>query len=140
MLKIRYNASLKPKAQELRRNSTKQENHLWYDFLKNHPCQFRRQKQFDRYIVDFYCGSANLAIELDGAPHFTQEGRIHDRARDAHFESIGLRVIRFTNSEVDEHFDEVCTRINRELSICTAPFSQSLPLRGEGGIAVGNDG
>ena len=117
MLKIRYDANLKPKAQELRRNATKQENHLWYDFLKSHPCQFRRQKQFDRYIVDFYCGSANLAIEIDGAQHFTQEGRSHDRARDAHLESIGLRVIRFTNDEVDNHFDAVCSQINRELGL-----------------------
>ena len=117
MLKVRYNASLKPKAQELRKHATKQENHLWYDFLKAHPCQFRRQKQFDRYIVDFYCGSANLAIELDGAPHFTEDGKIHDRARDAHFDSIGLRVIRFTNAEIDHHFDAVCARINHELGL-----------------------
>ena len=117
MLKIRCNASLKPKAQELRRQATKQENHLWYDFLKTHPCRFRRQKQFDRYIVDFYCGSANLAIELDGAPHFTDEGKAHDHARDAHFRSIGLRVIRFTNADVDDHFEEVCSRINCELGM-----------------------
>ena len=117
MLKIRYNGELKPKAQQLRREQTKQERHLWYDFLKNHPSQFRRQKQFDRYIVDFYCGSANLAIELDGAPHFTEEGKIHDRSRDAHFESIGLRVIRFTNDEIDHHFQEVCKRINDELRL-----------------------
>jgi len=117
MLKIRYNASLKLKAQELRRNATRQENHLWYDYLRNHPCQFRRQKQFDRYIVDFYCGSANLAIELDGAPHFTEEGKVHDRARDAHFRSIGLRVIRFTNDDVDRRFDEVCRRIDKELGL-----------------------
>ena len=117
MLKIRYNASLKLKAQELRRNATRQENHLWYDYLRNHPCQFRRQKQFDRYIVDFYCGSANLAIELDGAPHFTEEGKVHDRARDAHFRSISLRVIRFTNDDVDRRFDEVCRRIDKELGL-----------------------
>ena len=115
MLQVKYNKSLKPKAQELRRHATKQENHLWYDFLKDHPCQFRRQKQFDRYIVDFYCGSANLAIELDGAPHFTEEGILRDKSRDAHFKSIGLRVLHFTDSEVDHHFSDVCSRINQEL-------------------------
>ena len=111
------NEKLRTFAQKLRRDMTKEERRLWYDFLKAHPCQFRRQKQFDRYIVDFYCGSANLAIELDGAPHFTKEGKIHDHARDAHFESIVLRVIRFTNAEIDNHFDAVCTRINRELGL-----------------------
>ena len=123
MLQVKYNQSLKPKAQELRRNATKQENHLWYDFLKDHPCQFRRQKQFDRYIVDFYCGSANLAIELDGAPHFTEEGKLRDKSRDAHFNSIRLRVLHFTNSEIDHHFEDVCARINHELGLSVNPPS-----------------
>ena len=117
MLKVQYDSKLKPKAQELRRNATKQENHLWYDFLKDHPCQFRRQKQFDRYIVDFYCASAHLAIELDGAQHFTADGKAHDTSRDAHLKSIGLRVLRFTNSEVDQQFSSVCARINQELML-----------------------
>lgn len=116
MQKIRYNASLKPKAQELRRCATKQENHLWYDFLKNHPRQFRRQKQFDRYIVDFYCSSAKLVIELDGAPHFTPEGMVHDHARTAHLESLGLRILRFSNSDIDNRFKSVCSKINLELT------------------------
>lgn len=116
MQKIRYNATLKPQAQELRRCATKQENHLWYDFLRNHPKQFRRQKRFDRYIVDFYCSSAKLVIELDGSQHFTSDGIQHDRARTAHLESLGLRILRFTNAEIDDHFESVCNLIDIELS------------------------
>lgn len=115
MDKIYYNQSLKPKDQELRKEMTPQERHLWYDFLKDHPFQFRRQKQFARYIVDFYCSEAKLVIELDGAPHFTEEGKIRDHSRDAYFASIGIRVIRFSNSEVDKHFKVVCARIDSEL-------------------------
>lgn len=119
--KIYYNASLKPRAQELRRESTPQENRLWYDFLRHHPKQFRRQKQFARYIVDFYCSSAALIIEIDGNPHFTRQGRIHDHARTYYLESLGFHVMRFTNDEIDHHFDAVCSEINRFLAQATTP-------------------
>ena len=115
MEKIYYNATLKKRAQELRRESTPQENRLWYDYLKNHPQQFRRQKQFARYIVDFYCSSAKLIVELDGSQHYTEDGRIHDRSRTAYLESLGLFVLRFTNRDVEEHFDAVCREIDRHI-------------------------
>ena len=114
-MSLEYNKKMIPRAKSLRQPMTKQERRLWYDFLSGYFPRFQRQKTIGSYIVDFYCGSANLAIEIDGAPHFTQEGRNRDRARDAHFESIGLRVIRFTNDEIDNHFDTVCARINKEL-------------------------
>ena len=113
MNKIYYNHMMKEKAQELRREMTNQENKLWYDYLKHHAVQFRRQKQFGRYIVDFYCSSAKLIIELDGAQHYSQEGLLHDRNRTAYLESLGLFVLRFSNHEVDQHFDAVCARIDQ---------------------------
>jgi len=113
MEKIYYNKTLKPKAQQLRREATPQENRLWYDFLKSYPIQFRRQKQFARYIVDFYCSSAKLVIELDGSQHYTEEGLIHDRARTAYLESLGLHVIRFSNREIEDDFEAVCVAIDR---------------------------
>ena len=113
MNKIYYNSMMKDKAQELRREMTDQEKRLWYDYLKHHIVQFRRQKQFGRYIVDFYCSSAKLVIELDGSQHFTEEGIIHDRNRTAYLESLGLYVLRFTNREIDERFDAVCAQIDR---------------------------
>jgi len=115
MNKIYYNSMMKDKAQELRREMTDQEKRLWYDYLRYHIVQFRRQKQFGRYIVDFYCSSAKLVIELDGSQHFTEEGIIHDRNRTAYLESLGLCVLRFTNREVEEQFDAVCAEIDRTL-------------------------
>ena len=119
MDKIYYNQTLKTRAQELRRASTPQENRLWYDFLKNHPRQFRRQKQFARYIVDFYCSSAKLVIELDGHQHDEPDAILHDRARTAYLLSLGLHVIRFRNDEVDRHFRSVCDRINDAIEAYT---------------------
>lgn len=112
MEKIYYHPKMKPMAQELRKNSTRHENQLWYHFLRKHPCQFRRQKQFGRYIVDFYCSAAKLVIELDGSQHFTTEGKEHDRARTAYLESLGLTELRFMNSDIDHHFEQVCKQIN----------------------------
>ena len=115
MDKIYYNQSLKTRAQELRRNSTYHEDFLWYRFLRRHPVQFRRQKQFARYIVDFYCSSAKLVIELDGKQHETSEGIVHDRARTAYLESLGLHVLRITNDEIENDIDTVCMTINQTL-------------------------
>ena len=116
MDKIYYNSALKGKAQQLRREATQQENRLWYGFLKKHPRQFRRQKQFGRYIADFYCSSAKLIIEIDGFQHYTDDGMIHDRARTAYLESLGMCVLRFENQEVDERFDSVCLMIDQILN------------------------
>ena len=115
MEKIYYNKSLKARAQALRRESTYHANCLWYQFLKHHPYQFRRQKQFARYIVDFYCSKAKLVIELDGMQHGEHDAMIHDHARTCYLESLGLRVIRFTNHDIEENFEAVCLEINRIL-------------------------
>ena len=113
MNKIYYNSMMKSKAQELRREMTDQENKLWYDYLKYHSVQFRRQKQFGRYIVDFYCSGAKLIIELDGSQHYTEEGIIHDRNRTAYLESLGMHVMHFTTWEIETDFEAVCAQIDR---------------------------
>ena len=112
MNKIYYNESLKERAKELRRVATPQENKLWYRYLREYPVQFRRQKQFGRYITDFYCSRAKLVIEIDGEQHGTNEGVLHDRARTAYLNEQGLQVIRFPNWEIDDHFEAVCTHID----------------------------
>ncbi|MBR0463347.1 MAG: endonuclease domain-containing protein [Clostridia bacterium] len=109
---IYYNGKNKVLAQVLRRNLTKQESHLWYDFLSKHPVRFRRQKQFGRYIVDFYCAGAKLVIEIDGNQHYTEDGIEIDRERSAYLEGLGLRVIRFHNADIDYDFRNVCKKIN----------------------------
>ena len=107
-----YNRALTPRAQELRRNATPQENRLWYDFLSSHPLRFLRQRVFGSYIVDFYCDEARLVIEIDGGQHFTSEGIAYDQSRTAFLESLQLRVIRFANREIDQHFESVCQAID----------------------------
>ena len=64
---LSYDGRNKPRAQELRREMTRQERHLWYDYLSACPARFRRQKQFGYYIVDFYCAKHRLMVEIDGS-------------------------------------------------------------------------
>ena len=109
---IQYQKHLKPYAQENRRAPTPEEKKLWYDFLRHHPFQFRRQKSFGCYIVDFYCSSAKLVIEIDGSQHFSEEGKVWDENRTAYLNSLGLQVIRFTNQQVNADFEGVCSMID----------------------------
>ena len=108
-----YKRQLILRAKELRKDATKQEKHLWYDFLKDYPVRFQRQKTIDTFIADFYCYKARLVIELDGGQHFTQAGLEYDMMRSGVLERYGLEVIRFTNREVDEQFVFVCERIDK---------------------------
>lgn len=110
---IYYREGNRPLAQQLRREMTRQEKHLWYDFLKSHPAQFRRQKQFGNYIVDFYCAEHKLVIEIDGSQHYDPEEKAYDRQRTAYLNGLGLRVERFTNHDIDAHFNEVCAMIHK---------------------------
>lgn len=114
--KIVYDASLKPFAQALRRDMTRQERHLWYDFLKPHGAAVKRQKQFGAYIAGFYCPRAKLVIEIDGSQHFEPDGKTRDKKRDRYLNGLGLSVLRFSNHDIDCHFASVCDMINAELA------------------------
>ena len=111
-----YEGRLKPLARGLRRGMTRQERHLWYDYLKSCPVRFRRQKQFGGYIVDFYCAGCRLVVEIDGSQHFEPEERARDEARTAYLNSLGLKVLRFSNYDVDRHFEGVCGEIQKAIS------------------------
>jgi very-short-patch-repair endonuclease len=106
-----YNRKLKPRAQELRNNATPQENKLWYRYLRHHNCPFARQKTIDSYIADFLCPSKKLVIEIDGGQHYTDDGLEYDRIRTNLMENLGLHVMRFTNSQIDDSFEDVCAAI-----------------------------
>ena len=107
------NAKTRKYAQSLRRNMTKEERHLWYDFLKTYPVQFKRQYSVGTYIVDFYCYRASLVVELDGSQHCTPEIMEHDRQRTAFLNSRGLYVLRVSNLDVMRNFYGVCEYIDR---------------------------
>ena len=87
---------------------TKEERHLWYDYLRNKDVRFLRQKIIGRYIVDFYCAKANLVIELDGSQHYEDKGIEYDAERTKYLEQNGLTVIRIPNNEINRNFDGVC--------------------------------
>ena len=107
------NPALKRNSQNLRKNQTKEEGLLWNLFLKRYPLRFRRQYVIGNYIVDFYCHSAALAVELDGSQHFDQPGAQEDKVRTAYLESQGVRVLRFSNLDVLRRFEDVCAEIDR---------------------------
>ena len=113
----------KANAQALRKNMTKEENLLWYQFLRRYPCQFRRQYVIGNYIVDFYCHRAKLVVELDGSQHYTPEEVEKDARRTRYLESLGLQVLRFSNLDVLRRFRVVCEAINLTVQERTAAHS-----------------
>ena len=108
----KHNHRLVQNAKELRRNMTKEERHLWYDFLKSYPVRFTRQKILGNYIVDFYCASARLVIELDGSQHYEDKGIEYDKERTKYLEQYDLTIIRIPNNEINTNFDGVCEYID----------------------------
>jgi very-short-patch-repair endonuclease len=107
----KYNPNLKQYSRTLRKNMTDEENHLWHYFLKDLPVTIHRQKIIGNYIVDFYCASAKLVIELDGSQHYEERGINDDAKRDEYLRNCGLTVKRYTNADVNKKFDDVCRDI-----------------------------
>lgn len=114
-MSLPFRHNLISRAKDLRKEATRQENHLWYDFLCAYPARFQRQKAIQNFIVDFYCHSAKLVIELDGSQHYGEQGQAYDRERDAILSGLGLKVLRFSNAQIDREFSAVCTAIDRAL-------------------------
>ena len=108
----KHNTNLTENAKKLRKNMTKEEKHLWYDFLCKYPIRFLKQKVIDNYIVDFYCHDARLIIELDGSQHYEDEGLKKDKIRTERIEKRNLTVLRIPNNEVNRNFREVCDYID----------------------------
>ena len=120
---IMKNNELLNRARILRRNMTRQERRLWYDFLRHYPVKVYKQRIIDNCIVDFYCYSARLVIELDGSQHYTEEGKKKDKARTEGFKKYGILVLRFSNSDVDKNFDGVCYMIDKVIKERTEKHS-----------------
>ena len=111
-MQSKHNPQLVPLSKRLRKEMTKAERHLWYDFLRNHPARFTRQKVLGKYIADFYSAQAKLVIELDGSQHYEGNGATKDAERTAFLEGYGLRVLRIPNNEVNQNFHGVCEYID----------------------------
>jgi len=109
------NPALVPLAREGRKNATKEERRLWYEFLRGYEVRFARQKILGHYIVDFYCAAAKLAVELDGSQHYQGQGPEKDAERTAFLEGYGIKVLRIPNNWLQEDFEAVCRKIDAEV-------------------------
>ena len=111
-MQSKYNKQLVPFAKQLRKEMTKEERHLWYDFLRTYAVRFSRQKVLGKYIADFYSAEARLVIELDGSQHY-EDGKVEkDAQRTAFLEGYGLTIIRIPNNEISRNFRGVCEYID----------------------------
>lgn len=109
---------LKNYRKKLRNSLTPAEATLWIH-LKNKKLdgrKFRRQHSVGSFILDFYCPSEKLAIELDGQGHFTEEGIKYDQDRTQFLEAQGIKVIRFENIDVFENLEGVLEEIRSNIS------------------------
>ena len=111
-MSLDYNKKNIPLAKNLRKCATSQENHLWYDFLSKYEIKFQRQKAIDNFIADFYCHKAKLIVEIDGRQHYTEIGQQKDAFRTEILHGYDLKVIRFTNNQIDTNFQGVCEYID----------------------------
>ena len=109
----KYNKDLIRFAKALRKDMTKEERHLWYDFLRDYPIKFYRQKVLGKYIADFYCAKAKLVIELDGSQHYDPENMANDLTRTKYLNELGLSVVRITNKDINDNFYGVCEYIDK---------------------------
>ena len=113
---MQHNGKLTVRAQNLRKNMTKEERRLWYEYLHNYPLRFRRQVTVGNYILDFYCAAAKLAVELDGSQHCEPAELLYDERRTEYLNSQGICVLRFSNLDVLRNLRGVCQQIDFVIS------------------------
>ena len=126
-----YNRENIPLAKALRKNMTPWERKLLYDFLRNYPVRFQRQKAIGNYIADSYCAKARLIIELDGGGHYAREQAIKDEQRTNDLNAMNLTVVRLCNLDIDRNFRGICEYVDRlvqnslpQSASLTAPSSE----------------
>lgn len=107
---------MKSRARDLRNNATKEENTLWYQYLRTHSVRWNRQVVIGNYIVDFYCRMLKLAVELDGSQHYDRPHEEYDRRRTEYLNSLGITVLRFTNTDINKNLRGVCAFIDLKIA------------------------
>ncbi len=122
---MKHNKELTTLAQSLRKNMTKEEKKLWYQFLKDYPVQFKRQVTCGEYILDFYCPKLKIAIELDGSYHQISTISKNDKLREDYINSVGIDVIRFSNCDIRQDFNQVCKQIDFAIQKRTTDIPRS---------------
>ncbi len=112
---VKKNNKMLERARELRKEMTPHERKLWYLFLRKYPVKIYKQRIIESFIVDFYCASARLVIEIDGSQHYTEEGKDYDEERSKIIEAYDLYVLRISNYDVDNNFEAVCNLIDKTI-------------------------
>ena len=111
-MKFKHTPVLTPYARDLRKRMTKEERKLWYNYFALKPIRVLRQKVVDNYILDFYCASSRIGIELDGSQHYSEEGELKDSIRTAIIEEYGISIYRIPNNAVNQNFEGVCAYLD----------------------------
>lgn len=102
-------------SQSLRKEMTKEERHLWYDYLKKSPFKVHRQYVVGNYILDFYIPCAKICIEIDGEQHYKSAVKEYDTERTEWLSSQGITMIRYDNRDINQRFRAVCDSLSRIL-------------------------
>ena len=113
----KYDKKLVKNAQVLRKCMTKEERKLWFQFLKRLPVTVHRQHNIGEYIVDFYIAKYKTVIEIDGLQHGEEKHAQADKKRDETLSRLGIRVLRYTNKDVNEIFNAVAEDILKRLGL-----------------------
>lgn len=123
MTKVFNRVDIKSRRQLLKRNTPRAEIILWQKLRnrQHYGYKFRRQYSIDKYILDFYCPQAKLAIEVDGDSHYTNKAPQFDKVRQNSIENYGIIVLRFTNHDVYNRITNVLEAINSALVKLTSP-------------------
>lgn len=112
-MSLEYNKKNIVLARNLRKKGTPQEKRLWYDFLAKYEVRFQRQKAIGDFIADFYCHEAKLVVEIDGSQHRSEKGVQQDTFRTEILKGYDLKVIRFSNKQINLNFSGVCAYIDQ---------------------------
>ena len=116
-MSYKYNRNLTANARLLRKDMTREEKHLWYDFLKRLPLTVNRQKNIGNFIVDFYIAEKRVVIEIDGSQHNEEANAAADKKRDEELFKLGITVYRYSNSDTNKRFNAVCEDILEKIRI-----------------------
>ncbi len=120
MLKqTKLNSNLLDRARTLRKEMTPEERKLWYLFLKDYPVRWYRQRIMGNFILDFYCAKAHLAVEVDGSQHYSEEGLSHDEERSRELLKYRIKVLRYSNADINKRFETVCQDIHKHIEMIT---------------------
>jgi very-short-patch-repair endonuclease len=118
MTKIFNRSSELEKRRALRASPTEAEKQIWYKLRKRNinGYKFRRQYSIGPYIADFFCPQAKLAVEIDGNVHNSTDAQEYDKVRDEFMQSIGIQILRFTNSEVENNPEKIVEEIIKAIN------------------------